>query len=93
MHANLGTALFQLKRYAEAKQEYGWLVSKQPDLPIAYFFLAICHDQLAEYLDAMANYQQFLRIAHPSKSQLEIDKVQLRIPILQRQINEKKGKK
>ncbi|HQX57073.1 MAG TPA: tetratricopeptide repeat protein [Pyrinomonadaceae bacterium] len=93
VHANLGTALFQLKRYAEAKQEYGWLVSKQPDLPIAYFFLAICHDQLAEYLDAMANYQQFLRIADPSKSQLEIDKVQLRIPILQRQINEKKGKK
>lgn len=92
-HANLATALFQLKRYAEAKQEYMWLTAKQPDLPAAYFFLAICHDQLAEYLDAMANYQQFLRIADPAKNQLEIEKVELRIPILQRQIKEKKGKK
>ncbi len=92
-HANLATALFQLKRYAEAKQEYEWLTAKQPDLPAAFFFLAICHDQLAEYLDAMANYQQFLRIADPAKNQLEIEKVELRIPILQRQIKEKKGKK
>jgi tetratricopeptide (TPR) repeat protein len=92
-HANLATALFQLKRYAEAKSEYEWLAAKQPDLAAAYFFLAICHDQLAEYLDAMANYQQFLRIADPAKNQLEIEKVELRVPILQRQIKEKKGKK
>ena len=92
-HVNLATALFQLKRYAEAKVEYQWLVSKQPDLAVAYYFLAITHDQLAEYLDSMANYQQFLRLADPAKSQLEIDKVNLRLPILQRQIKEKKGRK
>ena len=91
-HANLATALFQSKRYPEAKVEYQWLVSRQPDLAAAYYFLGITHDQLAEYLDAMANYQQFLRIADPSKSQLEIDKVKLRLPILQKQIKEKKGK-
>jgi len=92
-HANLATALFQLKRYTEAKIEFQWLVAKQPDLAAAYYFLAITHDQLAEYLDAMANYQQFLRLADPAKSQLEIDKVNLRLPILQRQIKEKGGKK
>ncbi|MBP6002917.1 MAG: tetratricopeptide repeat protein [Pyrinomonadaceae bacterium] len=91
-HANLATALFQSKRYAEAKIEYQWLVSRQPDLAAAYYFLGITHDQLAEYLDAMANYQQFLRLADPSKSGLEIDKVKLRLPILQKQIKDKKGK-
>jgi len=90
-HANLATALFQSRRYAEAKTEYQWLVAKQPDLAAAYYFLAITHDQLAEYLDAMANYQQFLRIADPVKSQLEIEKVKLRLPVLQKQIKGKKG--
>lgn len=91
-HANLATALFQLKRYSEAKVEYQWLAGRQPDLAIAYYFLGITHDQLAEYMDAMANYQQFLRVADPAKSQLEIDKVNLRLPILQKQFKDKKSK-
>ena len=40
VHANLATALFQLKRYQEAIVEFHWLTEKQPDLPIAYYFLA-----------------------------------------------------
>ncbi|HSK72831.1 MAG TPA: tetratricopeptide repeat protein [Pyrinomonadaceae bacterium] len=91
--ANLATALFQLKRYQEAKTEYLWLAEKQPDLAGAYYHLGIVHDQLEEYLDAMANYQQFLRLADAKANQLEIEKVNLRLPILQRQINQKKGKK
>lgn len=93
VHGNLATALFELKRYPEAKTEYHWLIEKQPDLAAAYFFLAICHDQLREYLDAMANYQQFLKLADPEKQKLEIDKVNLRIPTLQQQIKSKKGVK
>jgi tetratricopeptide (TPR) repeat protein len=92
-HANLATALFQLKRYAEAKAEYKWLVDRQPGLSVAYYFLAITHDQLEEYADAMANYQQFLRVADPAANKLEIEKVQLRLPILQRQIKSGKGKR
>lgn len=91
--ANLATALFQLKRYAEAKTEYGWLTEKQPNAPVAYYFLAIAHDNLGEYLDAMANYQQFLRLADADANKLEIEKVNLRLPSLQKQIKEKKGKK
>lgn len=92
-HANLAASLFQLKRYTEAKPEYLWVAEKQPDLAITYYFLGIIHDQLTEYMDAMANYQQFLRIADAEKNKLEIDKVNLRLPTLQKQIKEKKGKK
>lgn len=92
-HANLATALFQLKRFEEAKTEYLWIIQHQPDLAIAYYFLAISHDSLEEYLDAMANYQQFLRVADEEQNKLEIEKVNLRLPGLQRLIKQGKGKK
>ena len=92
VRANLATALFQLKRFPEAKLEYQWITEKQPATPIAFYFLAITHDYLAEYLDAMANYQQFLRIADADKNKLEIEKVNLRLPALHKQIKDKKGK-
>lgn len=91
--ANLATALFQLKRFPEAKTEYRWLTEKQPELAIGFYFLAITHDQLDEYLDAMANYQQFLRLSDAQRNRLEIEKVNLRLPVLQKLIKEKKGKK
>ncbi|MDQ3373692.1 MAG: tetratricopeptide repeat protein [Acidobacteriota bacterium] len=91
--ANLATALFQIKKFEEAKIEYRWLTEKQPTLPIAYYFLAIIHDNLAEYMDAMANYQQFLKLADSGVSKLEIEKVNLRLPALQKLIKQGKGKK
>ncbi len=92
VHADLATALFQLKRYQEAKSEFRWLADHQPGLAITYYFLGITHDQLAEYMDAMANYQQFLRLADPVRSKLEIDRVNLRLPILQKQIGPRNSK-
>ncbi len=88
-HANLATALFELKRFEEAKFEYLWLAKKQPDLAITYFFLAVSHDNLGQYLDAMTNYQQFLKLADATQNKLEIEKVELRLPSLQRQIKQK----
>ncbi len=70
-----------------------WLTAKQPNLAGAYYFLAITHDQLGEYLDAAANYNQFLKLADPEQSKLEIEKVNLRMPVLLRQIKDKKGKR
>jgi tetratricopeptide (TPR) repeat protein len=92
IHANLGTALFDLKLYADAKVEYRWLTAHNPVPPIAYYFLAICHDQLGEYLDAGANYNLFLKNADAARNQLEIDKVKLRLPILNKQIDRSGGK-
>ena len=83
-HANLAAALFQLKRYDEAITEYNWIAGKHPDLAVTFFFLAIAYDSQREHLDAMANYQQFLKLAKPETNQLEIEKVNLRLPGLQR---------
>ncbi len=90
---NLATALFQAKRYDEAKKEFRWLLDRQPTLTVAYYFLAVSHDNLQEYMDAMANYQEYLRRADAAKDKDEIDRVTLRMPILERQIRSKKGKK
>ncbi|CAN5442128.1 hypothetical protein BH10ACI2_BH10ACI2_19690 [soil metagenome] len=92
-HANLATALFQLKRFPEAMVEFEWLTSNQPSSAGAYLFLGILHDQMAEYMDAMANYQQYIRLADPIENKLDIDKVNLRLPALQKLIKEGKGKK
>lgn len=92
VRANLATALFQLKRYPEAKGEFRWLIEHQPNLTTAYYFLAVSHDHLNEYLDAMANYQEYLRRADPVKDALEIDRIRLRLPTLQRQLDSRKGK-
>ena len=92
IRANLATALFQLKRLPEAKAEFRWLTEKQPDSPAAYYFLAIVHDQLGEYLDALANYQKFLKLADAEKDKLDIEKVNLRLPAVQRLARDK-GKK
>lgn len=89
VHANLGTALFQLKRYAEAKTEFDWLTNTQPKSAGAYLFLAIIHDRLGEYIDAMANYQQYIKLADPVENKLDLDKVNLRLPELQKQIKKK----
>lgn len=92
VHTNLATALFQLKRLPEAKIEYQWLLERQPDLVIAHYLLGITHDQLGEFMDAMANYQLFLKRADPIQNKLEIEKVNLRLPVLQKLIKDKKGK-
>jgi tetratricopeptide (TPR) repeat protein len=93
IRANLATALFQLKRYPEAKTEFRWLTENQPDSPTAFYFLGIVHDQMGEYLDAMANYQQFIKMADAEKDKLDIEKVNLRLPLVQKQIKNGKGKK
>jgi tetratricopeptide (TPR) repeat protein len=93
VRANLATALFQLKRYNEAKEQFTWLTERQPSNAAAYFFLAVAYDELGEYPDAMANYQLFLKHADSKMNQLEVDKVNLRLPILQRQLDAGKGRK
>jgi tetratricopeptide (TPR) repeat protein len=92
IRANLATALFQLKRLPEAKVEFRWLTEKQPESSAAYYFLAIVHDQLGEYLDALANYQKFLKVADAEKDKLDIEKVNLRLPAVQKLARDKSRK-
>jgi tetratricopeptide (TPR) repeat protein len=92
-HANLATALYEQKRYPEAIPEYEWLLKKKPDLAVAYYFIASAHDYLGEYKEALAGYEAFLAGADAKTNQLEIDKVNLRLPSLRRQIQLGQGVK
>ncbi|MBK6723553.1 MAG: hypothetical protein IPG58_09885 [Acidobacteria bacterium] len=89
----MATALFQLKRYDEAIVQFNWLANAQPRDAGAYLFLGIIHDELTEYMDAAANYQQYIKLADPVENKLDIEKVTLRLPAVQKLIKEGKGKK
>lgn len=92
-HANLATALYELKSYAEALPEYEWITRAKPDLAVTYFFIGSAHDFLNELPEALAAYEKFLAHADTQTNQLEIDKVNLRLPTLRNQIKQGVGAK
>jgi tetratricopeptide (TPR) repeat protein len=92
-HANLATALYELKRYPEALLEYQWLLKARPEISITNYFIATAHDNLGEYREALQAYETFLAQADAKTNQLEIDKVNLRLPLLRRQIQSGEGNK
>jgi tetratricopeptide (TPR) repeat protein len=97
-HTNLATALFELDDFQNAAREFIWILDHQSRrgdqkrTAITLYFLGICFDKLGDYQQALKAYEQFLAIAS-SDNQLEIDKVKLRLPSLQKQIKEGKGKR
>jgi tetratricopeptide (TPR) repeat protein len=92
-HANLATALYESKRFQEALTEYAWIVGAKPELAITYFFIATAHDQLGEYVEALAAYEAFLARADPQDNGSQIEKVNLRLPTLRDQVKRGEGKK
>ena len=92
-HANLATALYELKAYTEALPEYEWIARAKPDLAVTYFFIGSAHDFLNELPEALAAYEKFLARAGKESNQLEIDKVNLRLPALRNQIKQGSGTK
>jgi tetratricopeptide (TPR) repeat protein len=91
--ANLATALYESKRYQEAIPQYHWILTAKPEIAIAHYFIATSHDYLGEYPEALASYEKFLAAADTRSNQLEIDKVNLRLPTLKRQIQLGEGAK
>ncbi len=92
-HANLATALYELKQFAAALNEYEWLLKAKPDLAVAYYFIATAHDYLGEYQQALSAYENFLARADTKTNQLEVEKIKLRLPSLRRQIQLGEGVK
>jgi tetratricopeptide (TPR) repeat protein len=92
-HANLALALYEMKRFAEALPHYEWVADAKPEIAATYFFIATAHDNLAEYKQALDAYEKFLSHADPANNKLEIDKVNLRLPILRAQIKRGEGVK
>jgi hypothetical protein len=89
----MAAALYELKLYKQAIVEYKWINAARPDLAVVFFFIGSAHDQIAEYEDALAAYETFLRRADAQANGLEIEKVNLRLPILRRQIERGEGVK
>jgi tetratricopeptide (TPR) repeat protein len=92
-HTNLATALFELDDFANAAREFVWILGhqrQQKRVAVTLYFLGICFDKLGDYEQALKAYEQFLSLA-TTENQLEIDKVKLRLPSLQRQIKDGKG--
>lgn len=92
-HANLATAFYALKQYPQALNEYEWLLEAKPDLTVTHYFIATAHDYLGEYEQALTAYEVFMAHADPKTNQLEIEKVNLRLPSLRRQIQLGQGVK
>ncbi|HEY0101756.1 MAG TPA: tetratricopeptide repeat protein [Pyrinomonadaceae bacterium] len=92
-HANLATALDGLKQYPEALVEYQWLNRARPELAVTYFLLARAYDLTGDLELALATYETFLAKADAAQNNLEIEKVNLRLPNLRRQIKNGQGTK
>ncbi len=92
-HANFAAALFELKLYNRAVVEYKWIERAKPELAIVHYFIAIAHDRMGEYEAALASYETFLARADAGVNQLEIEKVNLRLPSLRNQIKRGEGVK
>src|SRR6266516_4488263 len=93
VHANLATALYEQKRFAESLLEYEWVAKAKPEIAATNFFIATAHDYLGEYVEALAAYEKFLAVANAQDNQLEIEKVNLRLPALRNQIKRGEGAK
>lgn len=92
-HANLAAALYEMRLYKQAVVEYKWISQARPELAIVQFFIGTAHDRLGEYEDALAAYEAFLAAADPTRNQLEMEKVTLRLPSLRNQIKRGEGVK
>ncbi|PYT00235.1 MAG: hypothetical protein DMF65_08680, partial [Acidobacteria bacterium] len=63
------------------------------ELAVVQFFIATAHDQLGEYEEALDAYEAFLSRADARTNELEIEKVNLRLPSLRKQIKRGEGVK
>ncbi len=94
--ANFATALFELKDYPNAAREYVWLLDylakrgERKKTAVTTYLLGVCFDKFGDFEQALKAYQQFLSLA-TSEQQLEVEKVKLRLPSLQRQIAQGQG--
>lgn len=91
-HASLATALFKLKRYADAAREFVWLIRSRPEVGASYYFLANSFEHLGDCEQALRCYQEYVRRADPAVNKSEVEEATLRIAQFQRLAKEGKCK-
>ncbi|HSF25715.1 MAG TPA: tetratricopeptide repeat protein, partial [Blastocatellia bacterium] len=91
-HASLATALFKLKRYADAAREFVWLIRSRPEVAASYYFLANSFEHLGDCEQALRCYQEYVRRADPAVNKSEVEEATLRIAQFQRLAKEGKCK-
>lgn len=90
--AGLGLALFKLERFAPAAEQFIVMARQRPEVAINYYFLGICFDRMGDLVQAEKAYVYFKQMADPRVNQLEVEKVDLRLPILRRQLEKARKK-
>jgi len=84
-------ALFNLERWDDARLSFEYVVAGSDELPIAYYYLGIINDKLARPDDALSNYEQFLKVADKATMDAEIERTQLRLSTLRRQVRSRRN--
>ena len=89
--AGSALALFNLARWEEARTLFEELTTASSGFPVGFFYLGIIYDRLARPTEALANYEAFLRVADRVTMSDEIDRTELRLSVLRRQIKTRKN--
>ena len=84
-------ALFNLERWDDARLSFEDIVASSDEFPIAYYYLGIINDKLARPEDSLSNYEQFLKVADRLSMGLEIERTQLRLSSLRRQVRPRRN--
>jgi tetratricopeptide (TPR) repeat protein len=92
-HAGMALALFKLGQFAPSAEQFIWVIKARPNNSINYYFLGICFDKLMDYRQALSAYELFIKTADPKLRKGEIEEVNIRLPILRRQIEKQPKKK
>ncbi|MFN3422835.1 MAG: tetratricopeptide repeat protein, partial [Armatimonadota bacterium] len=87
-YMNMGWALYNLKRYDEAEQEYKRATKLDPDRPTSYCHLSCIYEKRGWLLDSLEMAGKALEIAqqNPSRWETQIRDLQKRIKWLRRKI-------
>jgi tetratricopeptide (TPR) repeat protein len=84
--AGRSLALFNLERWDESRIAFEALVGSSTEFPIAFFYLGIIYDRLSRSGDARLSYERFLTVADKETMAAEMERAELRLSVLRRQI-------
>jgi len=89
--AGRSLALFNLERWDEARMSFEALVGSSTEFPIAFFYLGIIYDRLSRPENALISYERFLTVADKQTMSAEMERAELRLSVLRRQVRSRRN--